>query len=400
MALDIYSVFNIAFIPNGEEAFTDNVIPRETLILVVNLIFLFVLISFYFHAQYKKKQEEDALRYQRNLDEKDRILGDIVTSLREPAVIFSVNKSIIAANASFLSLFDKEEAKRYTREDEFVDEFIRGGHNSKRREIELKGRIYYVDYNKVGSNGNQAVLVYFTDISELIKVNRQQQDFISDLRHEIKTPLTAIIGLSNVMLENRVSAESEKSKILKTINSEAERINGLVDKLTSSLLNEVPFHKIAIKNIFEELSMIYASQNLSIPIHFDDQVNQYFYSNYQLLKQILINLINNGVKYTDEGEINVTAKIEDHEVRIYIQDTGVGIDDEEQQKIFDRFYRIDKSRHRETGGYGLGLSIVKTLTNQLGGKIDLKSKVGEGSTFILSLPLDLMGPSEKVSEDE
>ncbi|WP_423363189.1 sensor histidine kinase [Mycoplasma sp. P36-A1] len=359
------------------------------MIIVVNLVFLFVIISYYLRSRYIKKNEDDHQKFQRNLDEKDRILGDMVISLRSPAVMITFDKNVIAANTSFLKLHDEIDITQQTflQTDKTIDDFVRGGHNSIRIDKIIDGKDYYVDLDKIGRNDEKAILISYHDVTSIKDLNRQQQYFISDLRHEVKTPLTAIIGLSDLIDSGRITDEKEIKKIIGTINSEANRINGLVDNLTTTMQTEIDIDKISLSKLFDELRFIYEAQETRIPVEFHNYVEIPLNSNYQLLKQIIINLVNNGIKYTKEGSVSVSAMRNNSKIKIAVVDTGVGISEEDKAKIFDRFYRVDKSRHRDSGGFGLGLSIVKNLIEKLHGNIEVESVEGKGSTFTIELPI-------------
>ncbi|MGB9843440.1 MAG: ATP-binding protein [Caldisericia bacterium] len=235
---------------------------------------------------------------------------------------------------------------------------------------------------------NEFVFTFF-DTSLIKKVEEVKRDFVRDASHELKTPLTAIKGFVETLEE-----EIGKNKYIEIIKRNIERmINIINDLLTLSKIedkdikleiSEFDFLEM-INNVIKIFSGKIKEKNLKVKIeidNYDTKMKGDFYK----LEQVFINLIDNAIKYTEEGEIKINYFVKNSSVIIEIIDTGIGIPEEHIDRIFERFYVVNKSRSRKLGGTGLGLSIVKHIVLLHGGKIEVKSEVGKGSKFTITLP--------------
>ncbi|MFD2617965.1 sensor histidine kinase [Terrilactibacillus laevilacticus] len=221
-----------------------------------------------------------------------------------------------------------------------------------------------------------------------------RQEFFANISHELRTPITYLEGYSQVLTDNLVENESEKKKYLTIIHQEAIRLQKLVDDLfelskMEEGKTELTIERLDMKDIIlNTLSKVKlkAEQkkiNLKTEIHQDIP---FILGDSYRMEQILLNLLENAIKYTDQGEIIVQLVSENSSLVLSVSDTGQGIPEEELPYIFDRFYRIEKSRSRDYGGTGLGLSIVKKLVDLQGGSIHVESKLDVGTTFTLTFP--------------
>lgn len=235
---------------------------------------------------------------------------------------------------------------------------------------------------------NEFVFTFF-DTSLIKKVEEVKRDFVRDASHELKTPLTAIKGFVETLEE-----EVGKNKYIEIIKRNIERmINIINDLLTLSKIedkdvkleiSEFDFLEM-INNVIKIFSGKIKEKNLKVKIEIDNYNTKIKGDSYKL-EQVFINLIDNAIKYTEEGEIKINYFLKNNSVIIEIIDTGIGIPEEHIDRIFERFYVVNKSRSRKLGGTGLGLSIVKHIVLLHGGKIDVKSEVGKGSKFTITLP--------------
>jgi two-component system sensor histidine kinase CiaH len=222
----------------------------------------------------------------------------------------------------------------------------------------------------------------------------KQKQFIGDASHELKTPLAVINTNVDVLLANGEDSINNQSKWLHYIKSEAERMN----KLTSDLLYLAQMDYSDAKMIFSNLNLSETVESVILTMEaviFESNINFDYdiepdvttYGNTEQLKQIVMILLDNAVKYTNtKGSINVSLKRNYNNILLSVKNTGEGIPDEHLPKIFDRFYRTDKSRARKSGGYGLGLAIAKAIVEQHKGKIWAKSVPNESTTFFVELP--------------
>ncbi|QLY80519.1 sensor histidine kinase [Clostridium intestinale] len=222
----------------------------------------------------------------------------------------------------------------------------------------------------------------------------KQKQFIADASHELKTPLTVINTNVDVLLSNKDDFIHNQSKWLYYIKSEAERMN----KLTSDLLYLAQVDYSDVKMIFSDFNLSEAVEHIiltmegvvfenNIALHYDIEPNLIVSGNLEQLKQVIMIFLDNAIKYTDKkGKINLVLNKAHNKVNLSVTNTGKGIPEEHISKIFNRFYRTDKSRARDSGGYGLGLAIAKAIVEQHNGKISVKSIVDKETTFSIELP--------------
>jgi len=244
-------------------------------------------------------------------------------------------------------------------------------------------------------NTTSGGVVVMDDITNLKKLEQIRTEFVSNVTHELKTPLTSIKGfietLKNGAIENREIAYS----FLDIIDIEAERLTILINDILNLSEIETKQQDTNISNymasdvvneVIPMLEEVAARKHIKIHWNIDNSAKMQV--NKDRIKQLLINIIDNAVKYNYEnGEIFVSVVRSNFGIEIVIKDTGIGIAEENLTRIFERFYRVDKGRSRSMGGTGLGLSIVKHIVNLYNGTIKINSKVGKGSEFIINLPV-------------
>lgn len=223
----------------------------------------------------------------------------------------------------------------------------------------------------------------------------KQKQFISDASHELKTPLTVISTNVDVLLSNEDSSISSQSKWLQYIKSEVERMT----KLTNDLLYLAQLDYSDAKMIYSDFNLSETVENViltmeaiifenNISFEYEVEPNLIIHGNREQIKQVVMILLDNGVKYVNSnGRVSLILGKSGNSALISVTNTGEGIPEEQICKIFDRFYRTDKSRARKSGGYGLGLAIAKSIAEQHSGKIFAKSIVNESTTFNIELPL-------------
>ena len=238
----------------------------------------------------------------------------------------------------------------------------------------------------------EQVLVILYDVTYLRQVEQMQLDFVGNVSHELKTPVTAISGFAETLLAGAKDDPDTLDQFLHIIYDESTRLTSLItDILTLSRPSDAPAKHSAV-----DLSQLLdqAVKSLAKPInekHLDVHINVpdglTIQSDDVKLSQVVRNLLNNAVFYNREhGSVDVTATTQPDQLTLTFQDTGIGIADTDQQRIFERFYRVDKARSRHNGGTGLGLAIVAEMLQQLGGDVAIHSQVGVGTTFTVTLP--------------
>jgi len=260
----------------------------------------------------------------------------------------------------------------------------------------LRPKSFAVTASPVRTDGAAAgAVLVLHDISELRRLERARRDFVANISHEFRTPLTAIQGFAETLLGGALDDEQNRRHFLEIIRDHAVRLERLTEhllKLAQIEAGKLPLEsrpvRLAdvIEPCLETTRFRAAEKQLDMDAEYDPRLPPVL-GDVRSMQEILQNLLDNAVRYTAPGgTIRVTASTRDSEVVLSVSDTGAGIPRAEQQRIFERFYRIDAARSREMGGTGLGLSIVKHLVEAQGGRIELDSEVGRGSTFSIVLP--------------
>ena len=238
------------------------------------------------------------------------------------------------------------------------------------------------------------VIAVIQDITEHVKLDNMQKEFVADVSHELKTPITSIMGYADTLLEGEYDKETQ-NKFLNVIATEARRMARLVtDLLTLSRYDNNK--KITKKEKFDLGELVKKCQDkLAIEIKKKGhKVNCFVtadvppvYADKDDIARVVLNILTNSIKYTPNGgEITIYVGFVYNDAYIKIFDNGIGIPEEDLNRIFERFYRVDKARTREMGGTGLGLSIAKEILDKNGGSIDIKSVVGQGTEVVIRIP--------------
>ena len=238
------------------------------------------------------------------------------------------------------------------------------------------------------------LIVVIQDITEHVKLDTMRKRFVADVSHELKTPITSILGYADTLLETDVDPEINK-KFLDRISAEASRMSRLVSDLL--VLSKYDTSKVKVEKTEFDLGELvkYTFDGLDLEMKKKNQTAECFvtadvplvYADKSGIERVVLNILTNAIKYTPEnGEIKVYVGFVYNDAYIKIIDTGIGIPKEDLDKIFERFYRVDKARTREMGGTGLGLSIAKEILDQNDSMIDIKSEPGKGTEVVIRIP--------------
>jgi signal transduction histidine kinase len=233
-------------------------------------------------------------------------------------------------------------------------------------------------------------------LGKLKETDIKKDQFISIAAHELKTPLTSIHGFSQLLQQRKIANNfTKRNKYLRIMDHETKRLSKLVGDILD--LSRIDIGSIKINEVDIDLNELLDTVKNEMEVHIKEKKLDSEYhvekklphimTDREKLTEVLINLINNSVKYTDKGKITVKVWKDKSEIHFMIKDTGMGIAKEEQEKIFDRFYQIDSSFTRKVGGTGLGLSLCKEFLEILGGRIWVESEIGKGSEFHFTLPI-------------
>ena len=238
------------------------------------------------------------------------------------------------------------------------------------------------------------LMVVIQDISEHERLNEMRKEFVADVSHELQTPLTSIKGFSENLLEDECDSETQKH-FLKIINDNANRMENLIhDLLTLSKFdgkreNNKP-EKFNLGQLTKECSEKFEieikKKNIDLKCFVTAEV-PLVYANKDGVERVILNIISNAVKYTpDGGKIDIYIGFVHNDAYVKIKDTGIGIPKDDVEKVFERFYRVEKARSRKMGGTGLGLSIAKEIIEQNKGTIKINSDLGQGTEVIIKIP--------------
>ena len=345
----------------------------------------------------------------RSTEREGNQLKSIIESMREGVIVISREEDLILVNDAAKEMFGIDDAaidRPYVETVRNPDlqrliSRMQKKKESATQEISVlypKERSYLVSV-RVSPRYREIVVVIF-DITEFKKLERIKADFVANVSHELRTPLTSIKGYIETLLDKSYDTDEEKKEFLEIIEENTDRLIAIAsDLLVLSELEsgeadprdskkgyeEIDFSETIIRSV-GSLDSLFSKKGVNLSLEIEDGMPPYR-ANRFLVERMLINLIENSVKYTPEnGSVSVRASTQNGAFRIEVEDNGIGIPLEHHERIFERFYRVDRNRSREIGGTGLGLSIVKHIVIQHGGTIGVRSAEGEGSTFTVELP--------------
>lgn len=246
------------------------------------------------------------------------------------------------------------------------------------------------------SGEKMGILIVLNDITHLRKLENIRKDFVANVSHELKTPITSIKGFVETLIDGAIDRPDDARRFLDIISRQADRLNAIIEDLLSLSRIEqeadrggialgVDKIKPVVQAAVNTCDLKAKEKNISIGFHCDDDPKAMI--NPALLEQAIVNLIDNAIKYSEPGQsVKVTCTTKAKTVRISVIDNGCGIEKSHIPRLFERFYRVDKSRSRQAGGTGLGLAIVKHIVLAHKGAIDVESTPGKGSSFSIELP--------------
>lgn len=264
--------------------------------------------------------------------------------------------------------------------------------------FEPSQRIISISTTPILSEEHQKLggVILLQDVTEIRKLEQMRKDFVANVSHELKTPLTSIQGFVETLKSGAAEQKSIRDKFLDIIDLESTRLSTLIDDLLmlSDIENRTRYvtHDIipVIKSVQEVVEMLseQAQRKRILLTLAPPPALPNLMGNNGWFKQMMINLVDNAIKYTPEhGSVHIDLSTERDFLVIKVSDTGIGIDPEHLSRLFERFYRVDKARSRQVGGTGLGLAIVKHIVITMGGQISVTSNPGDGSVFTVCLPV-------------
>jgi len=264
------------------------------------------------------------------------------------------------------------------------------------RNIKILGKTVATSVLRSGGPSFEGAIIVLQDITEVRRLERARTDFVANASHELKTPIAALKGFIDTLVEDKSMPADTASHFLSRSAAQVSRLQGVVtDLLQLSRLESRDEDRALLRiDLIELLRAVYTDKlqdahlaDIALEIALPDESVEVLGEN-ESLEQLFTNLIDNALKYSPSGSIvRVVAELSDSTVKIQVIDQGIGVPVKEQARIFERFYRVDRARSREKGGTGLGLSIVKHITELHGGKVAVESVEGKGSTFTVTLPI-------------
>lgn len=247
------------------------------------------------------------------------------------------------------------------------------------------------EFGTLATSLNQMASKLRADTEQIKQFAEKQRQFFADITHEIRNPLHTISGALDMLALDKLS-EEKKDKYITTAKKQTERISHLFKDLKILQRYDsdeyfVERQEFDMADIAQHMRDWYSDKATEKGLELNiDQHSCKAIGDPGKIEQVMDNLISNALKYTSEGSVDVTYTTEDSEIRVAIEDTGIGISDEHLDRLFDRFYRTDKARSRDKGGTGLGLAVVKSILKGHGSDIHVESEVGKGTRFWFTLP--------------
>jgi two-component system phosphate regulon sensor histidine kinase PhoR len=348
----------------------------------------------------------------KNVIEQRNELEAVLSGMVEAVLVIDTNERIIRINRAAEKLFQISESKV---KEKSVQETIRNTElhrfvadtlfkeNPGEREIVILGEpdIFLQAHGaKLLNARNQQIggLVVLNDVTRLKALENIRRDFVANVSHELKTPITSIKGFLETLKEGAIKDPDNADRFLDIIIKHTERLDTIIEDLLSlsriereSERGEIQLEKGQLKDVIETVGRTCLSaarkKNIHLECNVADDLSTRFNGN--MLEQALVNLVDNAIKYSEpDNKVWLEAKQIGKEIVITVRDQGCGIPKEHLSRIFERFYRVDKGRSRKEGGTGLGLSIVKHIVNSHRGRINVESSPGRGSAFSIYLPAD------------
>ncbi len=343
--------------------------------------------------------------------EKSR-LEAVLTSITEAILVTDQSGRILMGNGTFEKLFGVSDAiegrmpielVRHRDVQDAIEQTLKTGQvvfldltrsDSRERHFDVQIAPILQDDHMAGS------VTIFYDITELRRLERIRKDFVANVSHELRTPLTTIKGCAATLADGALDNREAAQRFVQMINTHADRLHNLIEdildlsRIESGALplktGVYPVHEI-VDSVVGQIRPQAKEKNLTIEI--DTKENAQVQGDRKLIEQALLNLLDNAVKYTPEGgKIWIQTRDFKHgentqtRIALEVKDTGIGIPLSDMDRIFERFYRVDKGRSRAMGGTGLGLSIVRHIMDAHGERVYVESEQGKGSTFGLTLP--------------
>jgi two-component system phosphate regulon sensor histidine kinase PhoR len=344
----------------------------------------------------------------RTLTEERNLSSAILGSMVEGVAVVNASERLLFANPGFAEILDLDvppksgsalvEVVRQTELLEAVRQVLKGDPRVETEIVTgtLRQRFFAVTVAAVSAAETSGAVIVLHDISDLRKLERVRRDFVANVSHEFKTPLTAIQGFAETLLAGAIDDAQNRVRFLEIILEHSQRLARLTDDLLR--LSQMDADRLGleirgvgvqqfVESCVETAQRPAAERDLRISVNLGKRLPD-IAADRRRLAEVLQNLLDNAIQYTPPGgQIMLSASANGNEVTFTVSDTGIGIPQTDQPRIFERFYRVDVARSREVGGTGLGLAIAKHLVEAHGGRIWVESEIGQGSQFHFTVPI-------------
>lgn len=336
------------------------------------------------------------------------LLRATINEMREGLLVIDADMRVVASNRAAERLLsnsgpsiNSRRLTELTRNPAIYDAFLDGMRGTERAGVKVETygpdrRVFdlrVVPLRSASNNVVEGAVGVFFDVTRLERLEIVRQEFLSNVSHELRTPLTSIVALSETLEVGAIDDRENNRRFLSIIQKNAARMHRLIDDILELSAIEAGNVKIQpepvqLRSLVEDIagSLTAVAGTRSVTVRNLIPPDAEVFADPHRLMQMLTNLIDNAIKFNrDGGTVSISFNREDHD-RILVEDTGEGIPTHHLDRLFERFYRVDRARSRELGGTGLGLAIVKHLARSHGGEVSVQSKFGEGTQFTIELP--------------
>lgn len=347
-------------------------------------------------------QRKEIENYLDDLEEERSTIRTVIDTISDGIILLNARKEIIDYNTKTEEIFDPNTDKHFRRiaslyhDEDWLRAIGRGfrAEGSTEYTLTLFDKPYRMRTAKVDLyNEETGLLIVLRDMTAYHMAEQMRREFSANVSHELKTPLTSISGYGEMIASGMYSNEEEAHRFGSRIVSESKRMKSLIDTILHlSKIEEtettITWKMVALDSLVNYVADLMTHQASSRDITIQPETEPvYVYGNAALLSELIMNLLDNSVKYNREGgSVSISLKKEGDKAVLSVSDTGIGIPEDKKDRVFERFYRADESRSKETGGSGLGLAICKHIVEKHKGTLSMTSTEGEGTTVTVYLP--------------
>lgn len=350
---------------------------------------------------YRQKKENEIREVEGEKDFNHKILNSLIKTMNLPMIFINCKGTIIFTNQSFRDAFNIKHLRGKYYKDIFVGQLLNVVDQSYVFErkfstvTEINERYYQIESTPVFRNESffDGSIILFTDVSQVKEIEKMQKQFFSDISHELKTPMSAIIGSVEILQKEGIQNKETFDEFMGILLKESYRMQNIIEDILELSRLEQPRVTLSPKLIDVD-SIVKDTVELFEPLAKDKHLSMFYQTkvskelmlDYATVKTILNNLVSNAIKYSNSGVISIKAFNDKDKLTLVVQDEGIGISKDDIPLIYDRFFQVDRSRSKKLGT-GLGLSIVKRMVELNNGNISAESDQGIGSVFTVVLPI-------------